>query len=96
MWMGRDRAEKVEGQAVYNASEAVWSQPHVVSGRLTSGPPPRAEQPVMALHTWALPWAAAATAQRGVPLDYVPTSRPQHPDQGSCIPARTPRRKQAS
>lgn len=35
MWMGRDRGGKVEGQAVSDASRAIWSQPHAVSGRLT-------------------------------------------------------------
>lgn len=87
MWMGRDRGGKVEGQAVHEASRAIWSQPHAVSGRLT----PQASSSiraasVTALHTQTLAWAAAATAQRGVSLNCVPTSRPQPPDQGSCIP----------
>lgn len=48
--MGRDRGGKVEGQAVSDASRA-WSQPHHRAAGLLPRPPPRAEQPVMALHT---------------------------------------------
>lgn len=67
VWMGRDRGGKVEAQAVSDASRALESARG--EQQALPRPPPRAEQPVMALHTQTLTWATAATAQRGVSLN---------------------------